>query len=319
MVPMPELINPESFSHPIKVENNKIFITDGIKVFIYSSKDLKLINSFGKSGEGPGEVLGYDQGRLVTSSLASENIVVSSVNKMSYFSKDGKFLKEIKPANGYMFITFGSKFVGYSNAAEGRVNYNSLNLYDSRFNKVKELARSSQPSPINKFSPFFLHRPKPVVYGGKLYVNNPVTGIIDVYGKEGQKLKSITYNFEKIKITDAGKKKILGFFKYDPRMKQFFEQVKKLIDFPEYYPFIMNYHIANDMIYILTYKKEANASAFVILDINGKFINKIMLPLPEVNSLETCPYTISNGKFYMLNFDEDSEMWNLHINDLKKI
>ncbi len=102
-------------------------------------------------------------------------------------------------------------------------------------------------------------------------------------------------------------------------MKQFFEQVKKLIDFPEYYPFIMNYHIANDMIYILTYKKEANASAFVILDINGKFINKIMLPLPEVNSLETCPYTIFNGKFYMLRFDEDSEMWNLHINDLKII
>jgi len=318
IVSMSELINPESFSHPINVENDKIFITDGIKVLVYSSKDFKLINSIGKPGEGPGEFLGYDQGRLVTSSLTSENIVVSSMNKMTFFSKDGKFLNEKKTSNGFMFITFGTKFVvGYSTVAEGRLNLSCLNLYDSKFTKVMELARSSQLSLQAKFSPFFFHRPKPIVYGSKLYVSNLNTGIIDVYGMEGQKLKPIIYDFEKIKITNAGKKKIRDFYKNDLRIKQIYHQIKNLIDFPEYYPFIMDFHIADDRIYILTYKKEENTSEFVILDINGKFINKIMLPLPQVNSLETCPYTIYNGKFYMLEFDEDSEMWNLHINDLK--
>ncbi len=314
---LPELVNPSSFAHPIYVDEDNIFITDGIKVLIYSTKNYKLKKMFGKPGEGPGEFIGSDGGKAVTATVTQKNIVVSSVNRISYFTKGGKFIREIKTSNGFIFITFADKFVGNTFITENKNTFAGLNFFDAEFNKIKELARSSQFSLRTKFSPFFIHRAKPIVYKGKLYVNNPNTGIIDLYDYEAKKLKSLTYDFEKVKITEIDKETIMGFYKDDVRIKQFFNQVKKLITFPVYFPMIKTYHISDNKLYILTYKREGKNSEFIILDINGKFIKKVMFPLSDVNFLETCPYTIFKGKIYQLILDEDSDQWELHIDELK--
>ena len=312
----PELINPSSFTHPLNIDGKNIFITDGINVYIYSAEDYKLKKKIGKAGEGPGEFIGFDNGKAVTASISPEHVIVSSVNKVSFFSKKGDFIKEVKTLNGFIFITYADNFVGNTFETDGKNTFSALNFYDNKFTKVKELARFSQFSLRSKFSPYFIHRPKPVVYKGKLYVNNPDTGIIDVYEKEGNKIKSLSYNYENIKVTDSNKKETFDFYEADIRVKQFFKQVKNLIDFPEYFPLIKTYHIADNKIYVLTYKQSGDSSEFLVFDLNGKFLKKLMFPLEHVNYLETTPYTIHNGKIYQLLFDDDSEMWNLYTNKI---
>ena len=46
-----ELLKPNR----IYLDQDRIYITERTKVFVYSLKDYKLINTFGKQGEGPGE------------------------------------------------------------------------------------------------------------------------------------------------------------------------------------------------------------------------------------------------------------------------
>ena len=48
-----EIFNPSS----IKVDDQKIYIVQDVNTFIYSVKDFKLINKFGKAGEGPREFI----------------------------------------------------------------------------------------------------------------------------------------------------------------------------------------------------------------------------------------------------------------------
>ena len=146
-----ELVNPTSFAHPITVDENHIFITDGIKVLIYSTKDFKLKKMFGKPGEGPGEFIGSDGGKAITATVTPKNIVVSSVNRISYFTKTGTYVNEIKTQNGFIFITFGDKFIGNTFINEDKKDYAGLIFFDSKFKKVRELARSTQFSLRNKY------------------------------------------------------------------------------------------------------------------------------------------------------------------------
>ncbi len=312
-----EVVNPTSFTHPITVDGKNIFITDGIKVLIYSAKDFKLKKMFGKPGEGPGEFIGSDGGKAVTADVTNKNIIVSSVNRISYFTKSGKFVNEIKTSEGFSFVTFENNFVGTTFINEAKTTFSGLFFFDSKFKKVKELGRSTQFSLRTKFSPFFVLRAKPIVYKGKLYVSNPDTGTITVYGNGAETIKTITHNYEKIKLAQTHKNEILGFYKNDVRIKQFFNMIKKLIDFPVNFPIVKNYHISDNKIYVLTYKKKGKSSEFVVFDLNGKFLKKIMFPLNHITLLETSPYTIFNGKIYQLILDEDDDKWNLHIDDLK--
>jgi hypothetical protein len=39
----------------MEVENDKLFVTEGVNIYIYSLKNFSLIKKFGKDGEGPRE------------------------------------------------------------------------------------------------------------------------------------------------------------------------------------------------------------------------------------------------------------------------
>ena len=51
VIPFPELLSPEL----IRVDENKIYITEKANIYIYSKKDFKLVKKFGKKGAGPEE------------------------------------------------------------------------------------------------------------------------------------------------------------------------------------------------------------------------------------------------------------------------
>jgi hypothetical protein len=77
----------------IRVDENKIYITENANIYIYSKKDFKLIKKFGKKGAGPEEFrIGFANGMLWISVIPG-CIFVHSIGKISYFTTEGKFLK----------------------------------------------------------------------------------------------------------------------------------------------------------------------------------------------------------------------------------
>ncbi len=90
VVPLPDILNPEH----MKVDKNHIYITEGEKIFIYSRNELKLKHKFGKKGEGPGSFRVYPiMGVRIT--VQPECLMVKSIGRISYFTLDGKYIKEV--------------------------------------------------------------------------------------------------------------------------------------------------------------------------------------------------------------------------------
>ena len=95
------------------VENDKVFVLQDTTVLIYSLENFKLIQKFGKAGEGPGEfVYNPNNGRPMSMSLYKKNILVNSLGRMSYFDLDGKYMKEKKVTADALLFPIKNKFVG---------------------------------------------------------------------------------------------------------------------------------------------------------------------------------------------------------------
>ena len=78
----------------INANEDHLYITDGPNVFIHSLIDYRLVKQFGKAGEGPEEfrVDPHRSGGSVVTFLQSDNIVVNSIGKVSFFSTDGEYI-----------------------------------------------------------------------------------------------------------------------------------------------------------------------------------------------------------------------------------
>ena len=106
IVPMPDIIKADI----IKVKGHDMVIAEGTAISIYSLKDYKLIKKFGKEGEGPQEFKTF-MGFGLTVDIYPEHILVNSIDKISYFTRKGEFVKEKKVPAGTTITSFQEKFV----------------------------------------------------------------------------------------------------------------------------------------------------------------------------------------------------------------
>lgn len=105
----PELTNPGQIL--VDPSSKNIYISDRTTVYIYSLTDFKLKKKFGKSGEGPREFKRY-----ANLFLTSDYLLVNSVSRATFFTKDGKYIREMnsKTANLGPFLLIGENFVNAS-------------------------------------------------------------------------------------------------------------------------------------------------------------------------------------------------------------
>ena len=90
-VELSDLTRPSMFI----VNYDRIYILEQATVRIYSLKDYSLIKKFGRAGEGPREFkYSADGGRPLSMSFFRDQLIVNSEMKMSFFDKDGTYLRE---------------------------------------------------------------------------------------------------------------------------------------------------------------------------------------------------------------------------------
>jgi hypothetical protein len=322
-------LSPLVYPRKIVADGNRIFISDYPFIYIYSRTDYKLLKKFGGKGEGPGEF--YIQTELVHQKekglqiyVQPDYLLVNSMGKVLFFNRDGDFTRMVRfnPYGfGRQFIPLGKNFAAWETArAKGR-RYTAVNLYGPDLHKIKEIYECDFPFDLSvgsstKFRFFILEGPIYDTCDNKLFTS--FSGIqkfaIDVFNENGEKLYTISTDYEKIKLTDEDADRYKSDFKYI--YKRGLESNLKNTIFPEYFPAIRNFSVADGKIYVLTFKKEGNKSEFVIFDLKGNLLKKIMAPVAEMNAKQFFPYSITDGKFYQIIENED-EIWELHVTNIE--
>ena len=244
--------------------------------------------------------------------------------KMSYYTRDGKFISEKKPKGsglGNVYKPFGDKFVSYSGYQdkEKKTVFATIQLYDSNLKKIKRVYEEPQTfqqgkkiNVLRTWGAWFR------LWKGQIFVTGEKEGYVLIYDENGNLKRELKCELTKLKVRDSDKKRYHKFLSTDPQFKRFYENIKPLIIFPSDFPVIRGMDVVDDKLYVCGYPNPEGKTEFAIYDLKGKLIkNRIYLPIPEATARDLYPYTIKDDQLYQLVDNDDEEVWELHVHDLK--
>jgi hypothetical protein len=313
----------------LKVSGEKLCVLEGASISIFSTKDLKRITTFGKQGEGPGEML--------TTPLVSNNICVfpdylfaDGINKVIYYTYDGKMIREKrKKPQIIRLYPVGKNLVGARIITDEKQRlFTTVSLYDENMNKQKELHREQLFNSRRELYPVedSIHF---AVYDDKIFIEESRKGfVIEIFDANGNKISTIEKkDIQPLKFTEAHKKAIIEDIKSDPMVKLTggWQEAKKRINinYPDTFPLIKDILAANNKIYIQTFKEKDNKVEYIVMDFKGKILKSRFLPkviestfFGRIMGRTTQFFDIENDKFYYLYEDEDEEEWEVHLEEI---
>lgn len=304
----------------IMMDNEQLYVLDAAVVSIYSLKDFSLRSKFGKEGEGPEEFKLNPNKEDLFLFPHPDYLLISSLGKVSFYTKDGKFIKELRTETAMMsgnYQTIGDKFAGMGMSRGGNASVTlTINLVDEKFNKTKEIysqnfmERGGMTFPM-VFPMFFVEDNKIIAPGGEEFALNILDG-------DGNKIAAVTRDYSQLKVGDDYKKSVHNFFKTSPATKDIYDVFfKNTLKFTEYFPAIRFFVVDKGKIYIQTYLEEDGKQEFFIYDLKGKFLKRLFLPITFRDVLRPYPLTVKNDTLYQLLDNEDEEEWELHAVEIK--
>jgi hypothetical protein len=310
----PDLKNPNQ----LYLDDSRIYMVDDTFIYIYSSKDYSFIKRFGKRGEGP-EEFKLSANETPFLSICDDHLQAISTGRVSFFTKDGKFIKVLTTIEGDIFQKIGNSYVGWKRIKDNNIQYELINLYDSSFKKIKEISRREsgiQPGK-RKINPLTWFVNNFQVYKDKIFIDKKEFTIF-VFNEKGEKLYDINLESEKMRINDEMRKRILHYYEVEsPYWKIRWPRLKSWFVFSEFFPIVRNFQVVDDKIYINTFLEKNDKSGFIILDLQGKVLKKTLLPLKKESFFVIYPFFIKNNKLYQVLFNDKVEEWELHVEEIR--
>ena len=311
----------------IKVADDRIYIVEGANILVFSLQNLSLIQQFGKPGEGPGE-LKVAEFWFNSLTVLPGHIFVDGYDKVVYFSKEGRFMREAKkPVGISRIVPVGDNFVAVKlDHIEGDVQYQCLYFYDSDLKFVKELCR--QESPIQSMTRKTEMIPDVLnfaVWGDRIFVEKSRSGfVVEVFDSQGKRLYEIEKKYERIPVGKEHKEAALEKFKNDPFVMRIgFEQFKKFSEFvwPDTLPAIRDFMVADGKMYIRTFRTTDDQENWMILDLDGHTLAQVYVPrldsAPLMANLYGVNYfSIDKDMIYFLRYNEKTDDWELHTQEV---
>ena len=315
---LPGLVNPFEFI----IDADRIYIPDEATIFIYSLEDGSLIKKFGKEGEGPEEFyLDRAGGNNQVGIFFKDNqLLVNSFGRMSYFTRDGEYVKEIKiPGTvGRWFGALKDKFIGRKFSRDkNQVKYHLILMYDSNFKLIKEVYRHEHPLNLRlnkKFNPLTIDQADFKICDNKIFVIDSQRSRIIIYDEKGEKMLTIIPDVKRVEFTKIDKEELIEDFKFSPMWTRLYSARKSLFQFPDFYPPIRNFYLdaLDKRIYVQSnYSNTRGKIEYLIFDFKGKLIKRTMLPF-KIESRSK----FYNGKLYQLLLNEETEEFELHVEEI---
>lgn len=317
IIPLPDMVNPDS----VTVEKDRVYITDGVSVYIFSLSptDFKLIKRFGKAGEGPKEFRVPPRVSSVKLQLhvQPDQLVINSMNRVSFFSKEGNYIDEIPAPSGINFTPLGSGYTAYSSYTDEKTLYLTINFHDRSLKKIKTIFEKEFYVQANKKMNLIKmgcgNRRRAVywVYKNTLFIEG-ANDVIHVFDEKGNKLRDISLDYDKLPIPENKKTLIMKELELLFTGRLMRQLIKEKGYFPDTYPARI-FTVADGKIYIPTYRKKDGKNEFVIYSTEGKLLKKTYLPFKDQYILMPYPYTFGNSHLYQLFDNGEDETWELHI------
>lgn len=324
-----------TYPYNMQISENEIFISEQAHIYIYSLNDLKLIRKFGRKGEGPGEFITHKV-KPIQFDVHPECVYVESMMRVTIFNRKGQHKKTIKlpfynAAGLYPEALSNGCFVGYQYADEdipknrriinnfygsGRKVFVTINIYNSKFKKIKEVCREAEPVgeflfPIGGGLEF-------KVYKNDIYVLYGQPDLhIDCFDKSGKFKYSIKKdNIERQKVSPENIENIKAVGKL--KWKEDYERIfKKKMKFRKYWPSVKSFFIDMEIIYISTHVIKNGKRLWYLYDLRGNLIKQQYLPFVAQNDSDAIfPQTVHNDKLYQVVANENYE-WELNIHDFQ--
>jgi hypothetical protein len=240
------------------------------------------------------------------------------MRKISYFTKQGDYINEVRGVNLALNLRLctTNRFLAWSQAKTEGVTYNTITLFDSKLNKLKELYRVKDSYQGRGRGYHVLHTVFTYqTYDGKILIPGKDDASIDILDSNLNQLLTIRLDQLRIKVDTAFKKCLTDHFKTSPEIKNIYPVLKPLI-FPDYFPVIADFFVDKGTIYVMTWKREKGENEFFTYDMNGTFKKRLMIPIRYETDLSAYPTMVKNGKLYQLVDNEKTEMWELHVSEI---
>jgi len=278
-------------------EEENIYVLDSkevcVKVF---DKNGKHIRTFGKKGQGPGEIQLPTRMHLVG---GKEILIYDAANsRLSFYSLDGKCLREIS-AGKYRFsrtipdskgniitqlLVPGDKFVY------------EIKKFDSNLNPIFTIEAIEE-----EIIPYVFNMVSPTLNVRVMKNDNIVWGYsskyeIFVVSPEGKTIRKIVKDYDPVKITEEEKEEMIKDTFGDRGVPPGYK-----LEFPKnYYPYYFCICGDEGRIYVRTYEKDKEGNIYYdVFDPEGRYIAKFSLP--EIDFL----YVVKKNKMYSMVWEDE--------------
>ena len=312
-----EIVNPSR----VYVDGGELFVVDFPKVYIYSLADFSLKGSFGKEGEGPGEMRGF--ARLM---FDGGEVIVEHHMRFSYFSRDGKFLRERKiPVSFNRGVRkMGDKWVvSHTDQRKDKPDLTDLtvNIYNDKFERELEIYRLPYYFQLNKpINAIYLPEAdrrsgiRFFVHGDEIFVEGEEgeTGSIYVFDRNGKKLRTLAHKYQRLEVTEAHVAAVVEHHRLKKRRLYDILKQRGQILIPDLFPAIQYMTAADGGIYTIPYKKEGGSYQLLRFDSKGKLISKKPVPIAAETLFSFYPFTLHKEKIFQL-VENSEEEWELRI------
>jgi hypothetical protein len=271
-------------------------------------RDGDFIRSFGRKGQGPGELRGRNYLSLFPTVDQNDNIAVSDYgNKLALFGSEGDLIKENRiDSNSVCTIPLANgNFLSYKSVMDGRsefINQNPLMLLDGQFADIKELDKQMVPNPIvGKRLKGSYHVLSWSISAGKIFSGFQERGYeIFVYDLEGNLKRKIKKEFKPAPITEEYRSTFMEQFS-----APIFDDIRNKIYFPDAMPpFHALFADDEGRLYVMTYEQGENPDEFMydIFNPDGICIGRKSLKVHHDESGVNAK--IKNGRLFCLNEKE---------------
>lgn len=281
---VPDIQNP----HQITVNGNDLYIFDeaeySLHVYTVSPFGLKL--EFGRKGDGP-----HDFKYLPYVYIQQENLICTDFTKIIWYSKKGEVLKAMEFSalkdfdlnSEMLLIPVKENFLRIT--ADHDQMKRRVYLLDPKFKTIKFLYEGLFVWQTGSATDV---RTDTVSSGGLVFIADTQKFLITIFDDKGNLVRTIDKSKDVKAVPDRA--------------------------------LLHQYCVSDSTIYATTYKKKDDKTEMLVLDLEGRILRRLYLPLasirPKRGVLRYDLFTVSQDKLYELVQNKETGKWELVITDL---
>jgi len=314
----------------LEIAHDQVYCLQETTVHAYRLKDLKPVAQFGKKGEGPGELM-INPGVSNYIIPLGNSIMVVGINKAVIFSLTGERMREFRlPGFGFGYIYplgedtyLVSRFDPSGDPQNPQI---VVGVTDEKMEWRKQLYRQDFTGGQNQIN-LTADGVNLEVAGDRIFIEQSARGfMLSIYDFQGELIRTLTEELAPVKFTSQHEEAALDLLKQNPAVKSIgWENFKSAVTIThdEHLPLIRDMVVDGDRIYLMSTRFTEDEQEFVVMDLEGGILQKVMLPQPlpmdfisVIFGRPNRNYQFYRGRYYYLKENLDEETWELHAETL---